>query len=36
LVASAFVTALAKDIQGFDASPWDAETWNIAEWYRKP
>jgi peptide/nickel transport system substrate-binding protein len=36
LVASANVSALRKDIGGFEGTPWDAETWKIADWYRQP
>ena len=36
LVASANVSAIRNDIDGYDATPWDAETWNIANWSRKP
>ena len=36
LVASANVSAVKNDIEGFDASPWDVETWNIADWRRRP
>jgi peptide/nickel transport system substrate-binding protein len=35
LVASANVSAVKNDIDGFDASPWDVETWNIADWRRR-
>jgi peptide/nickel transport system substrate-binding protein len=34
IVHWADVTGLGKDIAGFDATPWDSETWNIAEWHR--
>ncbi|WP_018236864.1 peptide ABC transporter substrate-binding protein [Ensifer sp. BR816] len=36
IVYWADVTGLGKDIEGFDGTPWDSETWNIADWYRKP
>jgi peptide/nickel transport system substrate-binding protein len=36
LVASANVSAIRNDIDGYDTTPWDAETWNIANWSRKP
>ena len=36
LVASANVSGIGKDIEGFDGTPWDAEDWNIADWRRAP
>jgi peptide/nickel transport system substrate-binding protein len=35
LVASTDVSGLGNDIEGFSGTPWDSETWNIADWYRK-
>jgi hypothetical protein len=34
-MASAKVSAVKNDIEGFDASRWDVETWNIADWRRR-
>lgn len=36
MVHWADVTGLGKDIEGFNPTPWDSETWNIADWHRKP
>jgi peptide/nickel transport system substrate-binding protein len=36
LVHWADVSGLGKDIEGFNPTPWDSETWNIANWSRKP
>jgi peptide/nickel transport system substrate-binding protein len=35
IVDWANVSGLRKDIIGYQPTPWDAETWNIAEWHRK-
>jgi peptide/nickel transport system substrate-binding protein len=35
LVEWAFVSGLRNDIVGYDPTPWDSETWNIAKWHRK-
>ncbi|MBB6411922.1 peptide ABC transporter substrate-binding protein [Mesorhizobium sangaii] len=35
LVEWAYVSGLGNDIVGYDPTPWDAETWNIANWHRK-
>jgi peptide/nickel transport system substrate-binding protein len=34
MVDWANVAGLRNDIVGFDPTPWDSETWNIAEWRR--
>lgn len=36
IVEWANVPGLRNDIIGFDPTPWDSETWNIADWRRKP
>ena len=36
MVHWADVSGLRADIDGFDPTPWDSETWNIADWHRKP
>jgi len=36
IVEWANVPGLRNDIVGFDPTPWDSETWNIADWRRKP
>jgi peptide/nickel transport system substrate-binding protein len=35
IVDWANVAGLRNDILGFDPTPWDSETWNIADWRRK-
>ena len=30
------VSGLNRKIQGYDSTPWDSETWNIADWRREP
>ena len=35
LVHWADTSGIANDIEGYNPTPWDSETWNIAEWYRK-
>jgi peptide/nickel transport system substrate-binding protein len=35
MVHWADVSGLGKAIEGFNPTPWDSETWNIAEWHRK-
>lgn len=35
IVVWANVAGLRNDILGFNPTPWDSETWNIAEWRRK-
>jgi peptide/nickel transport system substrate-binding protein len=35
IVGWANVAGLRNDITGFNPTPWDSETWNIAEWRRK-
>ena len=35
MVHWADVSGLSKNIEGFDPTPWDSETWNIADWHRK-
>lgn len=35
LVHWADVNGMAIDIEGFSPTPWDSETWNIAEWRRR-
>ena len=27
---------IAANLEGYNATPWDSETWNIAEWHRRP
>lgn len=34
LVLRADVAAINKDLQGFDITPWDRNTWNIKDWKR--
>jgi peptide/nickel transport system substrate-binding protein len=36
MVHWADVSGLGKNIEGFSPTPWDSETWNIADWHRKP
>ncbi|MBD9452585.1 peptide ABC transporter substrate-binding protein [Rhizobium sp. RHZ02] len=36
IVEWANVPGLRNDIVGFNPTPWDSETWNIADWRRKP
>jgi peptide/nickel transport system substrate-binding protein len=36
MVHWAEVSGLRKDIEGFNPTPWDSETWNIVDWHRKP
>jgi peptide/nickel transport system substrate-binding protein len=35
LVHWADTSGIANDIEGYNPTPWDSETWKIAEWYRK-
>lgn len=35
MVHWADVSGLGEDIEGFSPTPWDSETWNIANWSRK-
>lgn len=35
LVEWAYVSGLRNDIAGYDPTPWDSETWNIASWHRE-
>ena len=35
LVEWGYVSGLRNDIAGYDPTPWDSETWNIASWHRK-
>ncbi|OCP19815.1 MULTISPECIES: peptide ABC transporter substrate-binding protein [unclassified Ensifer] len=35
LVEWSYVSGLRNDIAGYDPTPWDSETWNIATWHRK-
>jgi peptide/nickel transport system substrate-binding protein len=34
LVQNASVSAISTTLDGFNITPWDAETWNIADWTR--
>jgi peptide/nickel transport system substrate-binding protein len=34
LVQTLQPTGLSADLKGFDPTPWDADTWNIADWTR--
>ena len=34
LVHRAQVSGTSRDLDGFDPTPWDAETWNIKDWRR--
>jgi peptide/nickel transport system substrate-binding protein len=36
LVHWADTSGIANDIGGYDPTSWDSETWNIADWYRRP
>ncbi len=36
MVYWADVSGLNRGIQGYDSTPWDSETWNIADWQRSP
>ena len=36
MVYWADVSGLNRGIQGYDSTPWDSETWNIAGWQRSP
>jgi peptide/nickel transport system substrate-binding protein len=36
LVHWADTSGIAADLEGYNATPWDSETWNIAEWHRRP
>jgi peptide/nickel transport system substrate-binding protein len=36
MVHWADVSGLAGSIEGYKPTPWDSETWNIADWHRKP
>lgn len=35
MVHWADVSGLGKDVEGFSPTPWDSETWNIADWSRR-
>jgi peptide/nickel transport system substrate-binding protein len=35
LVHWADVSGISNSLEGFDPTPWDSETWNIAGWHRK-
>ncbi|MBB3320218.1 MULTISPECIES: peptide ABC transporter substrate-binding protein [unclassified Rhizobium] len=35
LVHWADVSGISNALEGFDPTPWDSETWNIADWHRK-
>lgn len=35
LVHWADVSGVSNELDGFDPTPWDSETWNIADWSRK-
>ncbi|TIL94675.1 MAG: peptide ABC transporter substrate-binding protein [Mesorhizobium sp.] len=35
LIEWAYTSGLRNDIAGYDPTPWDAETWDIAKWHRK-
>ncbi|MDM8527779.1 peptide ABC transporter substrate-binding protein [Anaerolineales bacterium HSG24] len=36
LAQQARVSAINNTLEGFDPTPWDAETWNIKDWRRSP
>lgn len=34
IVRRARISGISQDLEGFDYTPWDAETWNIKDWRR--
>jgi peptide/nickel transport system substrate-binding protein len=36
LVHWADTSGISNDLEGYDPTPWDSDTWNIAQWHRKP
>jgi len=35
LVHWADTSGISNDLEGYDPTPWDSETWNIANWHRR-